>query len=529
MYDYIMQQFLADELLIYLRKSRTDDPLLTVAEVLERHEQQLDEWVERNAEGGAVPEENRYREVGSGETIAARPRLQELLRRIESPKVKAIVIKDTSRLSRGDLEDIGYLVKILRHTNTLVITMDRGVYDLNNERDRDDFKRELMRGNEYLEYAKKVMNLGRLASVREGNYIGSEPPYGYKKVAYKEGKKTYHTLEPIPEQAEVVKRIFEMYASGLGFTRIADALDAEHIPAPDGERWNVGTFPRMMANVHYLGKVKWFHRKVNQLVKDGEVIETRAASQDYLIFEGKHPAIVSQELWDAAQARKGSIPKNTKAKSQTNPLAGLVFCKVCGHAMVARKYNDKQGKERSAPRVLCQNRKHCQQASSRLVDVTAEIVKELRGAVDDFEVRVESGADDCTEQHKRLVERLEKRLADLRETEVKQWAEKMERGMPEHVFRQLNDKTVQEIEDVQQTLYDARENAPEPVDLGERIVTLKAAIAALQDPDAPVPETNRLLKACIERIEYRREKYVENGAPVWGTETPIQLYFTMRI
>ena len=93
MYDYIMQQFLAEELLFYLRKPRTDDPLLTVAEVLERHEQQLDEWVERNAEGGAVPEENRYREVGSGETIAARPRLQDLLRRIESPKVKAIVIK----------------------------------------------------------------------------------------------------------------------------------------------------------------------------------------------------------------------------------------------------------------------------------------------------------------------------------------------------------------------------------------------------------------------------------------------------
>ena len=61
MYGYITEKFLADELLFYLRKSRTDDPLMTVAEVLERHEQQLDEWVERNVEDGPVKEENRYR------------------------------------------------------------------------------------------------------------------------------------------------------------------------------------------------------------------------------------------------------------------------------------------------------------------------------------------------------------------------------------------------------------------------------------------------------------------------------------
>lgn len=529
MYDYIMQTFLADELLFYLRKSRTDDPLMTVAEVLERHEQQLDEWVAKNTEGGHVPEANRYREVGSGETIASRPRLQELLRRVESPSIKAIVIKDTSRLSRGDLEDIGYLVKILRHTKTLVITLDRGVYDLNNERDRDDFKRELMRGNEYLEYAKKVMNLGRLASVKEGNYIGSEAPYGFKKIAYKEGKVTCHTLEPLPEQAEVVKRIFEMYASGMGFTRIADTLDAEHIPGPKGGTWNVQGFGAMLSNVHYLGKVKWFHKKVTLQVKDGEVVESRARAKDYLIFEGKHPAIVSQELWDAVQEIRGKIPKNPKTKNQTNPLAGLVYCNVCGRVMVARKYNDKNGNERCAPRVLCQNRKHCRQASARLSDVIDEIVKKLEETVEEFEMRVESGADDCVEQHRLLIGRLEKRLAELREKEVQQWEEKMEKGMPEHVFKKLNDKTVQEIEEVQQTLYDARDNAPEPVDIGERIVTFKAALAAIQDPEAPVAEQNKLLKACIDRIEYGREKYTEVGTPKGMKETPIQMHFTLRI
>jgi DNA invertase Pin-like site-specific DNA recombinase len=529
MYDYIVQQFMADELLFYLRKSRTDDPLMTVAEVLERHEQQLDEWVERNAEGGAVPEQNRYREVGSGETIADRPRLQELLRRVESPKVRALVIKDTSRLSRGDMMDIGYLVKILKHTNTRVITLDRGVYDLNNDRDLDDFKRELMRGNEYLEYTKKIQNAGRVLSAQAGHYLGSIAPYGYKKISYKEGKKTVHTLEPLPEQAEVVKRIFEMYSQGLGSERICDVLNGEHIPAPKGKLWQRETITHMLANVHYLGKIKWNWRKAVIRVEDGEVIKSRPKHDDYIISEGKHDAIVSQELWDAVQAIRGQIPRNHKAKNIFNPLAGLVYCKVCGRAIVGRKYNDKNGRERSAPRMLCGGRKQCEQGSARMSEVLDEVVKVLEGAVEEFELRIDSGTDDCAEQHRLLIDRLEKRLAALREKEIKQWEEKMERGMPEHVFKKLNDATVAEIDEVQQTLHDAVENTPQPVDLGERIVTFKAALEAVRDPEAPVKEVNRLLKACIERIEYSREKYSTGGVRPGTCETPIVVDFTLRI
>ena len=56
-----------EEILLYSRKSQTDDPTLTTEETLAKHEQMLDEWVERNLPGmGKIPEENRYREVVSG-------------------------------------------------------------------------------------------------------------------------------------------------------------------------------------------------------------------------------------------------------------------------------------------------------------------------------------------------------------------------------------------------------------------------------------------------------------------------------
>ena len=124
MYHQPEINFRPEEVLVYLRKSRSDDPLLSVEEVLAKHETILDEWCERYL-GGKVPEENKFREVVSGETIADRPEMCALLRKIESPKFKATLAVEVQRWSRGDLEDAGRLIKLLRHTNTLAITQTR--------------------------------------------------------------------------------------------------------------------------------------------------------------------------------------------------------------------------------------------------------------------------------------------------------------------------------------------------------------------------------------------------------------------
>lgn len=528
MYGYITQQFLADELLFYLRKSRTDDPLLSVEEVLARHEARLDEWVERNATGGPVPESNRYREVGSGETISSRLRIQELLRRVEDPKIKAIVVVEPSRLSRGDLEDIGYLVKVLRYTNTKVVTLDRGVYDLNNDRDREDFERELMRGNDYLEYTKKILNAGKLQSVKAGNFLYTAP-YGFRKIEVKENSgQSYFTLEPIPEQAAGVNRIFELYSQGMGYARIVQQLEAEHFPPPKGEHWKAEALPQMLENVHYIGKVRWQARKAVIRIEDGEVIKTRPRNDDCLVFEGKHSAIVSQELWDAVQEIRGKIARNTTKKELTNPLAGLIWCS-CGRAMTQRKYLKKDGSVRAAARYICSSKTHCVTASALTTDVMAEVTRKLRETIEDFEVRVSNGSDDCAAQHKKLIARLEKKLAALQDLEAKQWDEKLKGKMPPHIFDRLNSQTVAELEEVQKALYDAKSSMPEPVDLQERIVTFTAALDALQDPDAPIKEVNKLLKKCIERIDYHRDRYSDGGTPKGVEPTPIQMHFSLRI
>ena len=481
-----------EEILLYSRKSQTDDPTLTTEETLAKHEQMLDEWVERNLPGmGKIPEENRYREVVSGETIDKRPYFLDVLRRIESPKAKAVLCVDPQRLSRGSLKDIGRIVELFRYSNTLVITRQYA-YDLRDDRDRESFERELMRGNEYLEYYKRIQQNGRLQSVKNGNYIGQTAPYGYKKIQYKDGKVKCFTLEPITEEAEVVKMIFEMYRDGIGMVRIADKLNEMHIPTVKGGKWSREVLSVMLSNVHYLGKVKWNCRPTVKSIEDGEVVVSRPRAEEYLIYDGKHPAIIDQDLWDAVQEIRGKIPRNPKNKNGFNPLAGIMFCE-CGRAVSARTFKAK-GVEYCAPRFLCSKQRECGNASATMAEVMDMVVNVLQSTIEDFEIRIEKGTDDSAQIHHQMVARLEKRLRELQELEIAQWDAKTKGGMPEHVFQKLNGDTVTEIAEVQQALCTARGSIPEPINLQERVTKFRAALDALQNPDAPVKEKNKLLK-----------------------------------
>lgn len=501
--------FKPEEVIDYLRKSQSDDPLLTVEEVLSKHETILDEWAEKNL-GGVVPEENKFREVVSGETIKGRPEIQKVLRLIESPKYKAVKVVEPQRLTRGDLEDIGRLMKLLKHTNTLVITPPR-IYDLRDEYDWDAFERELKRGNEFLEYTKKILNRGRLLSVSQGNFVGNTAPYGYDKTFVTEGKRKCPILVPNKEEAEVVRMMFDMYVNkDMGCQSICNQFDKMGIKPPKGEHWSASAMSKMLENIHYIGKVKWNHRKTLTVVEEGEFKKTRPIAKigEYLIYDGKHEAIVPEDLFNAAQAKKG---RNTRQKPHTkirNPLAGLLFCQ-CGRAMSLRTYT-KNGVERSAPRLLCDGQNICKTTSCNYSEIIDKVKDILRQCIHDFEVRIKNNDGDSVKLHANLIKRLEAKKVELDKKEIAQWEAQADpdpsKRMPDHVFKILNEKLLKEKEEVKQALCKAYESMPDPVDYEEKLLRFKAALNALEDPEATATQKNKLLKACIERITYKREK-----------------------
>ena len=494
-----------EEILLYSRKSRTDDPNLSVEEVLAKHEALLDEWCIKNI-GELIPEENRFREVVSGETIADRPEIQKILKLVESPKYKAVLVVEVQRLSRGDLEDAGRLIKLLRYTHTYVCTEHRN-YDLRDEYDRENFERELKRGNEFLEYQKKIMNRGRLLSVQQGNFIGSIPPYGFNKVWIQDGKRKCPTLEEKKEEADVVRMIFDLYVNkDMGRTNIAHALDDLGIKPPKGEYWSPPAIKDMLENVHYIGKVKWNWRKTVTVVEDSEIIKTRPKNKidEYIICEGKHEGIISEELFMAARAKQG---KNYRAKPNTkirNPLQGILFCN-CGHAMSFKQYM-KNGVEKSSPRLLCDYQTRCKNSSILYDEMVEKICEILKNCINDFEMRVKNNEGDSVKLHAKIVKNLEKKLDDLNKKEVSQWDKYTEEGMPKHIFDTLNAKVLKEKEEVEQALCKAKDSMPEVVDYEEKILRFQAALDALNNPEMDAVKKNKLLKNCFDRIEYKREK-----------------------
>lgn len=510
MYYQPKLDFTPEETLDYLRKSQSDDPSLTVEEVLEKHEKLLDDWSIQNL-GGKTPEKNKFREVVSGESLAERKEMQRLLRMIESPKIKAVKIVEPQRLTRGDAEQMGKIMKLFKFSQTLIITPYR-IYDLRDQYDWDAFEMELRRGNDYLNYYKNIQRRGRELSVASGNFLGSTAPYGFDKHTVLDGKRKCPTLKENPEQANIVRMVFDMFVNqNIGVHLISKHLDELNIKPPKGEHWSPHTLRDMLINVHYIGKVKWNWRKSVTVVEDGEIVQIRPKAKigEYLIYEGRHEGIISEEMFNAAGDKLGKNPRTKPTTKVRNPLAGLVFCH-CGRTMTYRTHKNKDGTEKSAPRLLCDGQTHCGTSSCRFDEMLEKVIQVLEQCIEDFEMRLNNDTGDSIKLHTKLIKGLEKKLEDLKKKELSQWEQQShpdpDQRMPPHIFKQLNDKLLKEKEEINEALCKAYESMPEPIDYGERVARFKDALEALKNPEVDAQTKNVLLKSCIERIEYKREK-----------------------
>lgn len=496
------------ETLDYGRKSRTDDPLLSVEEVLEKHDKIIEEYAEKYL-GGPIPEENKYREVGSAESLDSRPEILRLLKAIESPAIKAVAVVEVQRLSRGDLEDAGRLIKTLRYTNTYVITPMK-IYDLRDEYDRDAFERELKRGNEYLEYFKKIQARGKLASVKEGNYVGSVAPYGFDRITRQEGKKTIHTLIERKDQADVVRMVFNWYCNeDIGVTAICRRLEELGIKTKTGNKyWKPHSIFSMLENVHYIGCVRWNWRKTIKIIEDQEIkkLRPKAKIDEYLIFEGKHDGIISEELFNTAAKIKGKRHRTKRDLTLKNPFSGIVYCK-CGAKMGYNTYR-RNGVEYAPPKLVCNNQVHCKSGSVEFNEIYMDICNTIRECIQDFDLRIKNNQDDSFKLHKDLMIRLEKKLKELEEKEMLQWEAQYDPDpnmrLPQNVFKKLNEKLLAEKEEVQKALSKAKGSMPKQIDYKEEILKFKNALDALENPTVDAKIKNQFLKDIIDKVEFER-------------------------
>ena len=500
-----MIDILLEECVLYARKSRSDDPKLTVEEVLRNHEQELDDWCERNL-GGKIAEKQRYKEVVSGEKISERPELQKVLQEIEKPNIKYIVTNEPSRLSRGYLDEIGYLVKLLRYNKITVITPFK-IYNLEDKYDRENFERELKQGNEYLEYYKFIQKRGKDIKISNGEYIGAIRPYGYDKISYKEGRRTVRTLKINEEEAEVVRMMFKWYAyEGLTIYGVAKRLNDMGIKNGSGNIWRPeDSLKEILRNPLYIGKIRWGRQKMITTVVNQQLITRKLKTEDYEIVEGLHEAIIDEETFNKAlEERKKHVPKKIKTQMR-NPFARILKCRECGEPL---KYTTNA--QKTDERLQCPNTRDCSCSGVLIDDLMDAVCKTIEETIENFSVTVKNSDEGVFEEYEKKVALLKKRIITLEQTELSQWESQtnpdVSQRMPQHIFKQLNDKVVAEKEEAKNTLETLLANAPKKVDYEERIYTLKTALKNLKDKNVDIETKNRFLQDIFKEIKFYRQK-----------------------
>ena len=503
-YNVLSLEFKNKIWLMYLRKSRQDDPNETVEQVLAKHEAILQEWAKREL-GYEIPPDCIYREVVSGESIDDREEIQKVLLRCEDPNVAGVVVVEPQRLSRGDLEDCGHLISTLRYTKTLVAT-PMMTYDMDNKMERRFFQDELMRGRDYLEYTKEILLRGRIASVKRGCYIGKDAPYGYTKIVI--GKD--HTLEP-NENADVVRLIFDLYVSQDNtYYQIACHLNDLKIPSAKGGLWTKETIRRILLNIHYDGKVCFNRIKETVVVENGERVmkRIRQPEDEVLIAEGKHPAIIDHDIFLNAQEKLRKNPSVNTLYGLKNPLVGVLRCAQCGRSIVRHPY------KAADDRLECRRRPKCFPSAKESDVLSAVIVALESSELPELQARARNGDGHSVAIQKKLLEQLEKKMEEYRDQEEKQF-DLLETGVyTQSRFEQRNASLRKKMEELQERIYNTKATMPKEIDYEERAVTLQKAIAALKDQDADVETKNKLLKAIVQKIEFSTVKKAHNQVDI---------------
>ena len=484
-----------DQVVIYLRKSRYDDPYQSVEEVLEKHETQLQEYAEREL-GGRVPEENIYREVVSGgESLAEREAIMAVLARCEDPKIKGVLVIEPQRLSRGSLTDCDKLMTTFELTGTYVVT-PMMTYDLSRKMERKFFSDELMRGRDYLDYVREILHRGRTGATKRGEYIFRAAPYGFRRVK-KDGA---NTLEIVVEEAAIVRQIFTWRAEeGIGSTVLADRLDKMGVAPPQGEYWSPETIRKILSNQHYIGMVVSGQRKYTRTMVQGEVVvkKRQQAPEDILVAEGLHEAIIDRALWDAVCDRRSKAPRTPSNLETKNAYAGLLKCACCGRSMVRHSY--RQG---THIRFRCHSKYPCF-ASVRDHDLDAAILDALEYAeLPALELKVKNNEGDSAKIQAQQLEKLEQKMKEYQEMEETQYEMlELKKYTPE-VFERRHSALVKKMEDCKVKINSIRATMPAAIDYTERLATLQTAIDMLKDPAASGKAKNNALKAIVERIDY---------------------------
>jgi len=267
-----------------------------------------------------------YADTKSGKTARLRKQFKAMIQAAKREEIDYIITKSISRFARNLVETL----KIIRELREIGV----GVYFEKENIDTLDYKSDFIISIYSLVAESELKSMGDQVKwaarkrFKNGSVELSPSIYGY---TLKDGK-----LVPVPNEAAIVKEIFEKYAAGMGADSIAKSLNDRGFRTKLTQNlWRSNTILQILDNEKYIGDAilqKTYGKDYKRIKNDGSV--------PMYYVENNHEPIISKELFEKVQAireRKKASAKRKPAK--ISPFSGKIKCAECGRSYKRRMNN----------------------------------------------------------------------------------------------------------------------------------------------------------------------------------------------
>ncbi len=322
---------------MYVRLSR-DDERAGESLSIENQKAILSEYIE--TQGWTL--HDIYVDDGISGTTFERPGVQRLLEDAKQGVINTILVKDMSRFGRNYIMVGQYLDYVFPTFGIRFVALSDNIDTENRDTPAMDMMPITNVFNEWwAATTSKKLRAVRIKNAKEGKNGMSHAPYGYIL-----GTNEKRTLQINPETAPIVRRIFEMRASGMTPRKIADVLNAEKVLTPNDYRiattgingvrnpshlWHTTVLRTLLSNQAYIGNLVQ-HKSTTISYKNHKW--QRRPEEEWIVVENAHEAIIPRDLWDKVKEVEQAVGhgKHT-ARGFMHPLSGLMLCADCGAKM----------------------------------------------------------------------------------------------------------------------------------------------------------------------------------------------------
>ncbi|RCX15638.1 site-specific DNA recombinase [Fontibacillus phaseoli] len=447
-----------------------------------------------------------------------RPEIQRLLRDANEGKFDIVLAWKVDRISRSN-RDVLNMIEMELHPRNIKLLIS--TCDIDSTTTIGYMFISLL--GTFAEYERTVIiervEMGMSKRASNGNWCGGKI-LGYDSVN--------GVLEINEQEKDVVTKIFEMRASGLGYKAIASRMNELSYTTKHNKAFQINTIKTILNNPTYIGKIRWGqHRQWDKKRRKGK-------SKTPIIVEGKHEAIISKELWDKAE----EIAKHQNSKALTDSnlkgqflLSGILRCPQCGAGTVMTKRKKRSG-EGYHLYYMCQayHSKGITACRTNLIDkqsIEVQLIRVVKGILCNQDlVRVildkvkNEGSHDIDELNSQLNAHLKEMNKLIQRKEKFNQAYIL--GDIENVaYNEAMKALVQKIDVTEQTIHKLNvliEKKSSKVNITEELI-----LEALQNFDtlfeqADIKDKKQLIKALVKKIEVEPDRKWLKSIVFWFSE-----------